>query len=159
MALVEAADFEGTVVFIRGASLSFWGLLERHLWAVLIGLAGLLALWLWKNLCRFGPLEAASAPPAARSYDHHLEALGNFHWQLDRAAALLGPLRQQLAERSQRGCGRSGRTPDELHQWLADRSGLPVARVAGALDAAVPADGIALTRIVADLQILLKLPH
>ena len=156
LALVEAADGEGTVVFIRGASLSFWGLLQRHLWAVLIGLAALLALWLWKNLSRFGPLEAASGPAMTRGYDHHLEALGNFHWQLDRAAALLGPLREQL---SQRGCGRSGGTADDLQQWLAERSGLPVARVVRALDAAAPADGVALTRIVADLQILLKLPR
>jgi hypothetical protein len=159
LALVAAADGEGAVVFIRGASLSFWGLLQRHLWAVLIGLAAMLVLWLWKNLSRFGPLEAASGPAVTRGYDHHLEALGNFHWQLDRAAALLGPLREQLSERGQRGCGRSGGTADDLNQWLAERSGLPVARVVRALDAAAPADGLALTRLVADLQILLKLPH
>jgi hypothetical protein len=159
MALVDAAGFDGPVVFIRGASLSFWGMLRRHLWAVLVGLAVLLGLWLWKNLCRFGPLEAAAPPPVARGYDHHLEALGNFHWQLDRAAGLLGPLREPLAERGQRGLSRAGGTPEGLHQWLAERSGLPVARVASALGAAAPADGTALTRIVADLQTLHKLPH
>lgn len=154
MALVRAGDGEGAVVFVRGASMSFTGLLRKHLWAVLLGLAALLALWLWRSLCRFGPLEAAIAPTPTRGYDHHLEALGNFHWQLDRAAALLGPLREQLAERSQRGHAAADR-----HQWLATRSGLPVERVATALDAAVPADGMALTRVVADLQTLLKSTH
>lgn len=158
LALVEAAEFEGSVVFVRGSTLSFWGMVRRHLWAVLGGLVALLALWLWKNGCRFGSLEAAAPPPVARGYDHHLEALGNFHWQLDRAAALLGPLREQLAERGQRGLSRSGGAAEGLHQWLADRSGLPVARVASALDATAPADGLSLTRIVADLQILFKLP-
>jgi hypothetical protein len=159
LALVEVTNREGSVVFVRGATLSFWGLLKRHLWAVLIGLTTLLALWLWRSMRRFGPLEAATLPPAARGYDHHLEALGNFHWQLDRAANLLGPLRRQLAEHGQRGCERAGLAAAGLHAWLAERSGLPVARVERALAGEIPADGVALTRIVADLQVLLKLPQ
>lgn len=159
LALVEATGSEQSVVFIRGASLSFWGLLERHLWAVMLGLCALLGLWVWKNLCRFGPLEAATVRPVARGYDHHLEALGNFHWQLDRAAELLGPLRRQLVELGQRGWGRSGGAGEGFHQWLAERSGLPVERVVRALDAAAPADGHALTGIVADLQVLLGSRH
>lgn len=159
LALVEASAAEGSVVFIRGASQSFWGLVRRHLWAVLTGLCVLLALWLWRSLCRFGPLETATAPPVARGYDHHLAAIGNFHWQLDRAANLLEPVRQRLIERGQRGYEHAGASGEGPHQWLAARSGLPVARVLRALGAAVPADGLALTRIVADLQELVKWPQ
>ena len=131
-------------------------MVRRYLWPVLCGLAAVLGIWLWKNLSRFGPLEAAEVAPAARGYDHHLEALGNFHWRLDRAATLLAPLREQILERGQRLCARSGRLDERLLQWLAARSGLPEERVARALAESVPADSLAATRIVADLQVLLK---
>jgi len=156
LALMGATEREGAVVFVRGSGLSFWAMVRRHLWPVLCGLALVLALWLWKNLSRFGPLEAAAAPSAPRGYDHHLEALGNFHWRLDRAAVLLAPLREQILERGQRLCMRSGRLDDGLLQLLAARSGLPKERVARALADAAPADTLLATRIVADLQVLLK---
>lgn len=156
LALMDAAEMEGSIVFVRGCGLSFWGMVSRHLWPVLWGLLLLLVLWLWKNLSRFGPLEAAAAPSPLRGYDHHLEALGNFHWRLDRAAALLAPLREQILERGQRLCGRSGRMDDDFLQILATRSGLPKERVARALADSVSADSLVSTRTVADLQVLLK---
>jgi len=156
LALIDASERDGPVVFVRGRGLSFWGMVRRHLWPVLCGLAALLVFWLWKNLSRFGPLEAAAAPSAARGYDHHLEALGNFHWRLDRAAALLAPLREQIFERGQRLGARSGRLDEGFLQMLAVRSGLPKERVARALADTVPTDSLAATRTVADLQVLLK---
>lgn len=156
LALIDASERDGAVVFVRGRGLSFWGMVRRHLWPVLCGLAALLTLWLWKNLSRFGPLEAEAAPSAARGYDHHLEALGNFHWRLDRAAALLAPLREQILERAQRLGARSGRLDDGFLQMLALRSGLPKERVARALAETAPTDSLAATRCVADLQVLLK---
>jgi hypothetical protein len=156
LALIDAAEREGSVVFVRGFGLSFWGMLRRHLWPVLCGLAVAVALWLWKNLTRFGPLEAAVLPSLVRGYDHHLEALGNFHWRLDRAAALLAPLREQILERAQKIGLRSGRLDDELIQLLAARSGLPPERVSRALAEPVTADTVRATRVLADLQVLLK---
>jgi hypothetical protein len=157
LALIDVADFEGSVCFSRGSSLSFWGMVKRHLWAVLTGLAACLAVWLWKSLVRFGPLEPAHPPDTARSYDHHLAALGGFHWRISRATDLLAPLRERIHEQSLRLGHRAGRTAEELHQWLAARSGLPAERVARALAEAPPADGAALTRITADLQLLHRL--
>jgi hypothetical protein len=159
LALLDASEREGSVVFVRGCGLSFWGMLRRHLWPVLCGLAVLVALWLWKNLTRFGPLEAAVLPSVIRGYDHHLEALGNFHWRLDRAAALLAPLREQILERAQKIGLRSGRLDDELMQLFVARSGLPQERVSRALAAPVTADAVRATRTVADLQALLKALH
>ena len=93
-ALVRVTHYQkGAVGFMRGSGLSLWALLREHLWPVLLGLALWLVFWLWKNLTRFGPLEAATVPPVLRGYEHHLEALGHFQWRLDRTAALLSPLR------------------------------------------------------------------
>ncbi len=156
LALIDAADFEGSVRFSRGSSLSLWAMLARHLWAVLLGLCALLVIWLWRSAVRFGPLEGAQAPDAARSYDHHLEALGGFHWRTCRARDLLAPLRERILEHALRMGHRAGHRAEDIHQWLAARSGLSVGRVSHALAPNQPADGVALTRTVADLQQLYR---
>lgn len=159
LALLDVGEYDGRVMFSRGSSLSLWGMIRHHLWAVLLGLLALLGLWLWKNLVRFGPLESAQPPTVARSYDHHLEALGSFHWRIDRATALLAPLRERILEHSLRSGQRSGRAAGDIHLWLAERSGLSAERIAAALDPRHPADGVALTRITADLQLLHQSLH
>jgi hypothetical protein len=157
--LIEVTEFEGTVVFMRGSGLSLWGLLGKHLWPVLIGLAVLTVLWLWKNFTRFGPIEAEAGRSTLRGYEHHLEALGDFQWRLDRAAGMLAPLRAQVVERGQRICTRSGRRDEDFFQFLADRAGIPRERVFRALAEAAPADSAILTRTTADLQRLLQVLH
>ena len=158
-ALIRASAHEGDVVFMRGSGLSLWGLLVNHLWPVLIGLGVLTVLWLWKNFTRFGPVEAASGTSTLRGYEHHLQALGDFQWRLDRAAALLAPLRAQIMEHGQRLSQRSGRRDDDMFQLLADRAGLPRERVQRALAGTAPSDSAVLTRTAADLQRLLQVLH
>jgi hypothetical protein len=158
-ALILATEYEGATGFVRGSGLSLWGLLGKNLRPVLIGLGVLTLLWLWKNFTRFGPLEAADGVSTLRGYDHHLEALGYFQWRLDRAAALLVPLRAQIVERGQRLSVRAGRRDDDFFQFLADRAGLPRERVFRALAEAAPPDSGILTRTAADLQRLLKVLH
>lgn len=158
-ALIRATEYEGGIAFLRGSGLSLWGLLGDHLWPVLLGLAVLTGLWLWKNFTRFGPVEAADGASTMRGYEHHLEALGDFQWRLDRAAALLVPLRAQIVERGQRVSTRAGRRDDDFFQFLADRAGLPRERVFRALAEAAPADSSILTRTTADLQRLLQVLH
>ncbi len=158
-ALIQETEYEGNIVFLRGSGLSLWGLLGDHLWPVLLGLAVLTLLWLWKNFTRFGPIEAADGTSTLRGYEHHLEALGDFQWRLDRAAALLVPLRTQIVERGQRVVTRAGRRDDDFFQFLADRAGLPRERVFRALAEAAPADSAILTRTTADLQRLLQVLH
>ena len=157
--LVAATEYEGTVAFMRGSGLSIWVLLGKHLWPVLVGLGVLIVLWLWRNFTRFGPVETSAGPSTLRGYDHHLEALGDFQWRIDRAAGLLAPLRAQIIERGQRVCTRSGRRDDDFFQFLADRAGIPRERVFRALAEAAPADSAILTRTTADLQLLLQVLH
>lgn len=158
-ALIRVTEYEGGIAFMRGSGLSLWGLLGDHLWPVLLGLAVLTVLWLWKNFTRFGPVEAAEGTSTLRGYEHHLEALGDFQWRLDRAAALLVPLRAQIVERGQRLVTRAGRRDEDFFQFLADRAGLPRERVHRALAEAAPADSAVLTRTAADLQRLLQVLH
>jgi hypothetical protein len=158
-ALVESTEYEGAVGFLRGSGLSLWGLLGKHLWPVLAGLGLLVFFWLWKSLSRFGPVEAAEGVSTLRGYEHHLEALGDFQWRLDRAVALLAPLRAQIVERGQRISVRAGRRDEDFFQFLADRADLPRERVFRALAESAPPDSATLTRTAADLQKLLQVLH
>ena len=158
-ALVRSTEYEGAIAFLRGSGLSLFDLLGKYLWPVLVALGGLIGLWLWKNLTRFGPLEAADEVSTLRGYEHHLEALGDFQWRLDRAASLLAPLRSQIVERGQRTSVRAGMRDDDFFQFLADRAELPRDRVFRALAEAAPADTFTLTRTAADLQKLLQVLH
>ncbi len=155
-ALLDVTEYQGPVGIMRGDGLSLWSLLAEHLWPVLLGLGVWLALWLWKNLTRFGPLEAEAAPSELRGYDHHLEALGDFQWRVDKGASLLVPLREQIVELGQHLSVRSGRRDDDFFQFLAERAELPRERVHRALAEPAPADSAILTRTTADLQTLLK---
>lgn len=158
-ALIDAGEYEGAVGFLRGSGLSLWGLLGKHLWPVMAGLGLLVFFWLWKSFTRFGPIEAADGVSTLRGYDHHLEALGDFQWRLDRGAALLAPLRAQIVERGQRVSVRAGRRDDDFFQFLADRAELPRERVFRALAESAPPDSATLTRTAADLQKLLQVLH
>ena len=157
--LIRITEDGGEVAFMRGSNISLWGLLGKHLWPVLAGLGLLTGLWLWKNFSRFGPIEATTEPSLLRGYDHHLEALGDFQWRLDRASTLLAPMRGQIVELGQRICTRAGRRDEDFFQFLADRAGIPRERVFRALAEAAPADSAILTRTTADLQVLLQVLH
>lgn len=157
--LIQISEYEGSIAFTRGSGLSLMGLMMKKLWMVLLALGVLILLWLWKNFARFGPLESAAEAPVLRGYEHHLEALGDFQWRLDRGVGLLAPLRAQIVERGQRLSTRAGRRDEDFFQFLADRSGIPRERVFRALAEPAPADATILTRTAADLQRLLQVLH
>jgi hypothetical protein len=156
-ALIRGTEYEGNICFLRGSGMSLWGLLGTHLWPVLVGLGALTLLWLWKNFTRFGPVEAVGGAATLRGYDHHLEALGNFQWRLDRGVTLLAPLRTRIIERGQHLAAMRGRKGEDFHQFLAECSGLPTERIARALAETSVPDSATLTRTTADLQLLLQL--
>lgn len=156
IALINADDREGVVNFIRGSGISLMDMIGRHLWPLLIGLGVMLVFWLWKSMARFGPLEAAAAPSPLRGYDHHLEALGDFQWRLDKCTSLLAPLRERIVEMGQHLAMRSGRRDSDFFEFLSERSGVPRERVVRALSEAAPADSAVLTRTAGDLQLLIQ---
>ena len=150
--LIDTDDSYGTVGIMRGAALSFWKMLREHLTPVLLGLAAWLLLWLWRNMSRFGPIEQETPAAASHGYEHHLEALGHFHWKLDHAAALVAPLRELVAESGHRVFMNSGSAGGDPQRFLAERTGLPVERVARALSHQAPGDPNTLALVTADLQ-------
>lgn len=158
-ALIVVTEYEGRIAFMRGSSQSLWGLLGEYLGPVLISLAVLLGLWLWKNFLRFGPLESDAEMRPHRGYDHHLEAIGNFQWRLDRAEGMLAPLRAAIFEKGQHMAQRMGRRSDDFYDFLAERSELPRERVQRALTENSHKDAGGLTRTTADLQRLLQFLH
>lgn len=154
-ALVDASPGHGRIGFLRGTALSFRALLGEFLAPLLITVAVCLAIWLWKHLVRFGPVEAAENPAESRSYAHHLDALGHFHWQIDRAASLFGALRSRVLDAAQQAARQAGRGAD-LPGFLAEHSGLPHDRVSAILSGTLPKDASALSRATADLQQLIE---
>jgi len=155
-ALMDSSRSTGSVGFMRGSGLSLWDMVMEHLWPILIALTALIILWLWKSLVRFGPVEPAVPVRLLRGYDHHLEALGDFQWRLDKASSLLAPIRALIVERGQRMSARVGRRDDDFFGFLAERSDIPRDRVFRALTEHAPADPAILTRTTADLQRLLQ---
>ena len=151
LALAHASPYEGSVVIVRDAAISLWTLVWRHAWAAVIGLLAVVVFWLWKNMPRFGPLRREEARSNARDYDHHLEALGDFQWRLDKGAAMLRPLRYSILERAQR-LAAAGQRQEDLFEWIAQRAAITRDRAARAMTQDRPADPASFTRLLADLQ-------
>jgi hypothetical protein len=151
LALVESSPYEGAVVIVRDAALSLWDLLWKRGWPALAGLLAVTVFWLWKNMPRFGPLRREEIPSTLRDYDHHLEALGDFQWRLDKGAALLRPLRDSVLDRAQR-LAAAGHRDADLFQWIALRAGITRERAQRAMTHEHPGDATSFTRVLADLQ-------
>ena len=149
LALVEMSPYGGSVAIIRDAGLSLWAMLWRHGWPALIGLLVLTVVWLWKNMPRFGPMRRAEEPTHQRDYDHHLEALGDFQWRLDKGQAMLRPLRESVLERAMR---LGGQHHGDVFEWMALRAGITRERAERAMTHERPSDPTSFTRVIADLQ-------
>ena len=153
--LVDTPTYYGRqVAFVRTASTSFLAMLWSWGWPALIALISLIVFWLWKNLPRFGPVDSHEDLTELRSYDHHLEALGAFHWRLDRAEGLLQPLREGLVERTQALALASGRKGADLFEIMAERAGISRERAERAMTFSRARDGASFTRLIADLQLI-----
>jgi hypothetical protein len=149
LALVEMSPYDGSVAIIRDGGLSLWDMLWRNGWPAVTGLLVLTVIWLWKNMPRFGPMRREEEPTHQRDYDHHLEALGDFQWRLDKGQALLRPLRDSVLERAMR---LGGHHHGDVFEWMAQRAGIPRERAERAMTHERPPDPTSFTRLVADLQ-------
>lgn len=152
LTLVNWTGHEGKVLFIRDSNLSFWGLLWAAGWPALVALAIFTIYWLWKNMPGFGPKLALDERSTLRAYDHHLEALGDFHWRLDKASGLLKPLRDSILERAQQQALSAGHHHEDIFAWLGERVGISTDRAQRAMTHEMPGDATAFTRLMADLQ-------
>ena len=110
-----------------------FALLVEHAWMVLVSLAALTLGWIWWASRRFGPLRPDD-PLERRRLMEHIEASGRFHWRHGGALVLLEAERAAMLERLRvRHPGWLELTPRELHERLAELSGIPRERIDQAL--------------------------
>ena len=128
----------------------FWSLV------VIVGLLVVVAVWLWRALPRFGPLQVETRIDDWRDYRRHLEAVGGFLWRHDRGHSLLEPLRRDVQERLQRRRAAAGAQAADIFGLAESISAIPGERVRRALTATGEPDPAAFTRITSDLQQLLR---
>ncbi len=135
---------------LQQPSLLEW--LRANAWQALVGVALLVALWLWRIVPRFGPT-APDPPPGRRRLLDHLRAAGRFHWQQGDRAALLGAAREACLARTFRAHPEvAALTAAERSARLAEIFALPAEELEAAFGAGPPRDALDFTRRVALLQ-------
>ena len=150
--LVDRSPYYGSVVFVRNASVSFFGLLWSQGWPAMFPLILLTIFWLWKNLPRFQPLGPADEPDTNRSQTHQLAAIGSFHWKLNHGQHLLSPIRHSLRDRTHALMVSSGQTDADIFEVMATRADISRERAQRAMTDEQAHDQGSFTRLVADLQ-------
>jgi Domain of unknown function (DUF4350) len=99
---VLAPALDGRLHLVYDADLpSFWPLLWKHAWAILIGGALALAAWLLMRGQRFGPLLPV-APAPRRALLEHVQAAGEHAWRRGAARDLHAALRDVFLARLRR---------------------------------------------------------
>lgn len=146
---------EREVLWVAAASQSFFGLLWRHGWMVVVTLAACLVFWMWRQMPRFGPLAEVELDPTRR-FASHVGALGEFFWRMRRGAVLVAAAREAawtlIRERHRSLDDGSRKINDVLAEAIATRSGLPVKRVVAAFEMPAPASAHQFVPLMRDLQ-------
>ena len=142
------------VVFMQDSGLSFWSLLWKYGWAPMCGLLVLTALWLWKNVPRFGPVLGREEQPL-RSFLSHIDTGGRFLWRHGHGQLLLEPLRQGIYRRLEHlHPGDAAQGYQKGITLLVDRSGLERERIEAVLKNEETGDSTVMSMMVRDLRTL-----
>lgn len=128
--------------------------LWENAWAACLAAGGLIVLWLWRVVPRFGVLRPAP-PPARRELREHLAAIGRYQWRAGALATLLRPAREHFHETLRRRQPAIAALPAAA--WpaaLAAASRRPARRIAAALDGAAdtPQDFTDALRLLRNLE-------
>ena len=143
------------VLFVSNTAGSFFGLLWQHGWMALVTLALCLGFWLWQQMPRFGPMAEVELD-STRHFASHIGALGEFFWRMRRSPLLVNAAREavweRVRERHRSLDDGSRQMSDQLAEEIAQRTGLPVKRVAAAFDVAPPNTVHNFVNLMRDLQ-------
>jgi len=151
--LVDSSG-EGKVVFSLGKVRSFTSMLREYAWMAVLGVIVLTAMWLWKNLPKYGPT-LDKVDGHYRDSSKHMLAVGNFFWTHKRDDALIQPLRDEVVRRSG-GMRNDGYLEDGLMERLAEISGLNVEDIQEAMTRTQVNEASLMVKITKNLQQLLK---
>jgi len=114
-----------------------WSQLRKYATPVVLSLALLIAIWLWRASLRFGPLRPAP-PGERRRWMEHLEAVGRYHWRHDRGRTLIEAARASVTwSLMRRRPGWARLSLRARAQHLAELTGLTDRQAAAALDESV----------------------
>lgn len=145
-------DPSGEVLFLYGEGFSFWSLVWRHGWRLVLAGLVMLMVWLWLRLPRFGPRQEEERADD-RQYDELLLAGGRFLWKRKAVAPLLLPLREEIQRRFHlRHELVSEAERASLFEELSARSGMKLEEVIEAMSREDLQDGATLTRVVRGLK-------
>jgi hypothetical protein len=125
----------------------------QHAAPAALSAVALLVAWLVLAARRFGPV--ASEPLAKRRrWIEHLDAVGRFYWNRDRAQELSAVNRESLRKQLQRRHPGWGTLPEaERNERLGEACGLGASQVGRALDPSyVPSSEAALVALVANME-------
>ena len=138
----------GKIVFLYGSSNSFFGMVWKEGWMVVIAGLVLLFAWLWMRMPRFGPILRDNSIKR-QPYGKSLITSARFLWRTGELEHLLRPLRAQL-EKKNHG------DPESFYDRLAEESGLTRDEVAEALTINPPKDPGHILKLAQKIQILFK---
>lgn len=153
LGLMDMDDEAYAFWVLRGADVSFFGLLWTHGWRVLVVLALLLVLWLWRGLSRFGRPIAADTGREIKDFSGHVGMTGRFLWRFDQSPLLIQAARDRL-RRLVEGKLFAGVLPEDpiVVSRLSQVSGLPEGRVLAIWAGPAPVDPTAFVGFMQDLQ-------
>jgi hypothetical protein len=138
----------GKIVFLYGSSNSFFGLVWKKGWMVVIAGLILLVVWLWMRIPRFGPILRDNLVKR-QPYGESLITSARFLWRTGELEHLVRPLRAQLESEHQGD-------PASFYDRLAEESGLSRDEVVEAFTTDPPKDPGHILKVAQKLQILFK---
>jgi len=138
----------GKIVFLYGSSNSFFGLVWKKGWMVVIAGLILLVVWLWMRIPRFGPILRDNLVKR-QPYGESLITSARFLWRTGELEHLVRPLRAQLESENQGD-------PASFYDRLAEESGLSRDEVVEAFTTDPPKDPGHILKVAQKLQILFK---
>ena len=152
MALIDLSP-PGEIVYLYGAGSSFFTLLWRHCWLVLLTLAGVLVVWLWKGGARFGPLRGGESDRTHLSFSNHVRAIGTYYWDRKKSDQLLEALRKDVLCRYELSqLNTTELTRESLVDLNAERADLGPEEVLEALSRKEITESTVMTRVITHLQ-------
>ncbi|MCC6881192.1 MAG: DUF4350 domain-containing protein [Verrucomicrobiales bacterium] len=138
---------------LRGADVSFFGLLWHHGWQVVIAILLLLGLWLWRELSRFGKILESRVQDEVKDFSAHVGMVGRFLWNQGQSSALIQAARDRLRRLVEGKLFAGTLAGDEIVvSRLSEVGGVPIERVRAVWSGPPPMEPNAFVHFMQDLQ-------
>lgn len=138
---------------LRGADVSFFGLLWHHGWQVVIAILLALGLWLWRELSRFGKILESRVQDEVKDFSAHVGMTGRFLWNQGQSSALIQAARDRLRRLVEGKLFAGTLAGDEIVvSRLSEVGGVPIDRARAVWSGPPPLEPNAFVHFMQDLQ-------